>query len=120
MKRSPEETALLIALLFKRSGQKRGRVSGNTIRRLGRRQYLRMAFLRALEEQLDDFGFVLLELERGGFGIIPISALDGAPAITAKKYLADDLARLKRGKVDFDDIRSELELDAKDSDDTDE
>lgn len=49
-----------------------------------------------------------------------ISALDGAPAITAKKYLADDLARLKRGKVDFEDIRRELELDGEESDDTDE
>ncbi len=120
MKRSPEETALLISLLFKRSGQKRGRLSGNTIRLLSKRQYLRVAFLHALQEQLDDFGFVLLELERGGFGIIPISALDGAPAITAKKYLAGDLTGLKRGKIDFEDIRRDLELDAEESNDTDE
>jgi len=39
----------------------------------------------------------MVELGRGGFGLIPISALDGAPPILAKNYLSDDLKQLRQG-----------------------
>jgi hypothetical protein len=35
--------------------------------------------------------------------------LDGAPAITVKRLLSDDLRRLKQGKIDIDDLRGELD-----------
>lgn len=106
--RSPQETALLVALLLKKSGQKRARVSTETIRRLSQRKQLRGAFIELLEKYLDVLGLILIEIERGGYGLIPSSALEGAPAITAKKYLADVLDRLRRGEIDFDDIQNEI------------
>lgn len=102
--RTSEETALLIVLLFRRSGQKRARISVDTLRRLSKRRHIRSAFLGKVEESLDDLGLILVELERGGYGLLPLSALDGAPPITAKRYLQDEL----RGAIDFEAIRKEL------------
>ena len=111
MIRTAEETALLIALLLKRSEQKRARISVATIRRLSKRKHIRGAFVEMLGAQLDSLGVILVELDRGGFGLIPSSLLDGAPAITAKKYLTTDLGKLRQGSTDFDDIRKELDED---------
>jgi hypothetical protein len=109
MKRSAEQTALLVAVLLKRSEHRRARVSDKTIRRLAKRRTLRDAFKERLRAELDDIGIHLVELERGGFGVIPINALDGAPAITAKKYLPDDLKRLRNGDDKlFDKLRNEI------------
>ena len=109
--RTVDETALLIALLLKRSEQRRARLSENTIRRLSKRKHLRGAFIEMLDMHLDALGIVLVELDRGGYGLIPSSVLDGAPAITAKKYLLQDLGQLKSGLLSFDQIRDELDVD---------
>jgi hypothetical protein len=113
MKRSTERTALLVGLLLKRSGQRRARISENTIRVLSRRKTLRDAFKERLRSELDDIGIHLVQLERGGFGVIPINALDGAPAITAKKYLADELKALKKNDDDalFKKLQKEVDED---------
>jgi hypothetical protein len=55
-----------------------------------------VAFLESLNRALDDLGIHMIELERGGFGLIPISALDGAQAILAKNYISDDLKELRQ------------------------
>jgi len=122
MKRTTEQTAVLVALLLKRSGQKRARLSENTIRVLSRRRTLRDAFKERLRSELDDIGIHLVQLERGGFGIIPINALDGAPAITAKKYLADDLKKLKKSDDDafFGKLRREVDEDTEEGDEGEE
>lgn len=119
MIRTPEETALLVALLLKRSEQKRARISVATIRRLSKRKHIRGAFVEMLDAQLDSLGVILVELDRGGFGLIPSNLLDGAPAITAKKYLSSDLADLRKGAISFDDIREELDDDVGLDDDDD-
>src|ERR1700722_17204965 len=97
MKRTIEQTAILLALLLKRAEAKRARVSEKTIRVLSKRRTLRVAFLTELVAALDDLGVHMVELERGGVGLIPISALDGAPAILAKNYLSEDLKQLRQG-----------------------
>ena len=109
--RTPEETALLIALLLKRSEQTRARISEATIRKLSGRRHIRSAFVSMLLQHLDDLGLNMSELSRGGYGVIKASVLEGAPAVTAKKYL-------DQGKIDFDDVREELheELDSPDDD----
>jgi len=111
MIRTAEETALLIALLLKRSEQKRARVSVATIRRLSKRKHIRGAFIDMLRGQLDSLGVILVELDRGGYGLIPSNVLDGAPAITAKKYLSEDLKQIARNEKSFDGIREELDDD---------
>lgn len=109
MKRTAEQTALLIALLLKRGGGTRARVSENTIRKVAKRRHLRWAFKDQLTKELDDLGLLLVEIDRGGFGLQRYSALDGAPALTAKRYLADDLKRVERDDKFFDSIRREIE-----------
>jgi hypothetical protein len=118
MKRSTERTAVLVATLLKRSGHRRARISENTIRVLSKRRTLRDSFKERLRAELDDIGIHLVQLGRGGFGIIPIDALDGAPAITAKKYMADELRKLKKGDDDafFEKLRNEVDEDTDESD----
>ena len=106
--RTAEETALLVALLFKRAGQRQARLSVDTIRCLSKRSHIRNAFVSMLAEHLDDLGLVLMEIDGGGFGVIASSALLEAPAVTAKEHLKQDLDRLKQGEIDFNDIRYEL------------
>jgi len=122
MKRTAEQTAVLVALILKRSGQKRARVSENTIRVLSKRRTLRDAFKERLRSELDDIGIHLVQLERGGFGIIPINALDGAPTITAKKYLADDLKKLSKSDdaALFAKLRKEVDEDTDEGDESEE
>lgn len=59
---------------------------------------------------MDDLGIHFVQLERGGFGLIPVRALDGAPAITAKKDLMDEVRKLKKGVnyVFFERLRNEI------------
>lgn len=65
-----------------------------------------------LEAHLNDLGLILVELDRGGYGIMGSSALEGAPALTAKKYLHVHLEKLRQERMSFDDIRQGLEEDA--------
>lgn len=111
--RTAEETALLVALLFQRSGLKRARVTAKTIRLLGKRKRVRNAFVELLDEYLDGYGLVMIELDRGGYGILPTSALDGAPVIQAKKFLAGELSQMRKNEeLAFKKIRQELSIDS--------
>jgi len=109
--RTPAETALLIALLLKRSGQERARISTETLRNLSARRHIRGAFVHLLIKHLNYLGLILIEIDRGGYGLISSNALHTAPAISTRKYLLDDLDRLREGNMDFNDIRAELESD---------
>ena len=109
--RSPEDTAVLVAVLFKRSGQKRARVSVKTIRRVSARERVHRAFVDMVSGYLNDFGLTLVELDRGGYGLIPSSSLDGAPTITVKRFLSEDLKKLKAGKIKMKRFRLEIEAD---------
>ena len=106
-----EETALLVARLFNKSGQKRARLSEQTIRRLSRRRCLRHVFIRMLEDHLNDLGLVLVQLDRGGYGLIPAANLEGAPTITVKKYMRDELPKWRK-PGGFGKLRAELVQDA--------
>jgi hypothetical protein len=123
MKQTTERTAVLVAALLKRSGQRRARISESTIRVLSKRKTLRDAFKERLRSELDDLGIHLVQLERGGFGVIPIRALNGAPAITAKRYLGDELKKLRKESDDdalFGKLRDEVDEDADEGDENDE
>jgi hypothetical protein len=114
--RTAEETALLLALLIKRSGETRIRVSDKTVRRVAQRSYIRTAFLSMLSQHLQDLGLNMTELERGGYGLIRASVLEGAPAATAKNYLGDVLSQLKKSPSHIEKIRAEIEGDVGSSD----
>jgi hypothetical protein len=114
MPRTIEQTALLITLLFRKSKAKRARVSERTIRVLSKRTNLRTAFLDSLNRALDDLGIHMIELERGGFGLIPVSALDGAEPILAKDHISDHLKSIRQkeksgqAEKEFARIRAEI------------
>jgi len=107
--RTAEEAALLLALLLTRSEQTRARVSEKTIRKVSGRRHIRSAFVGMLMDHLADLGINMSELERGGYGLLRSSVLEGAPAITAKTHLADKLKGRK--PINFDDIRKEVAAD---------
>jgi hypothetical protein len=109
--RTADQAAILIAILLKRSGMKRARISEATIRRLSRRRHLRRSFLGMLEAHVTDYGITMSELDTGGYGLIPSAALSGAPAISAKKYMIEDLEKLKKNNAHWDRMRAELETD---------
>ena len=114
---SCSETALLLALLFKRANLRRARVSSATIRKLSGRTMLRAPFVADLRSALDELGLVLVEVDRGGYALIPWQALNGSPPITAKKYLSDVVGS---GDIDFDHVKQELGYgDSEEEDDND-
>ncbi len=49
-----------------------------------------------------DWDWVLVELYSGGFGALPSKSLEGAKAVSAKRYFTDEQRRsLKRGMLDL-------------------
>ncbi len=99
MYQTAERTALLLALLYERSGKARIRLSTKTFMLVSGRRNKRSAFVRAVRGELESLvGLALLELggNRGGFAMLRISALDGAPTVQAKTLLPrsdrDDLS----------------------------
>jgi len=121
MRPNAEQTAVLIATLLHRSGERRARISERTVRILSRRRPLRDVFKEKLRDELDDLGIHFVQLERGGFGLIPAKALDGAPAITAKKYLSAEVTKLKKADHRFfERVRSEVTNDSVEGDEHDE
>ena len=113
MYRSARHTALLIALLLKRSGKRAIRVSERTFKKLGDRDRIRSAFVVEVQLEAMSLGVILAELNRGGFGATWASPLEGAPSVTAKTLipLAD------RNRLDENAILKELDLKADDDDD---
>jgi hypothetical protein len=112
MRRSPDETAVLIALLMLRSEQKRARISEKTIRKLAKRRRLRVAFLSMLRQHLEDRALLMIELDDGSWGLMPSRGLQGAPTILAKTLLVDDLEKLKSDPESaWKEFRDALEAD---------
>lgn len=110
MRHTPYQTALVLALLFSRSSGSRARFSDLTLRKVSRRKKLRSAFLTDVRDELDDLGFAFLEIDRG-YAIVPMAALNGAPAVTAKKFMPE----FGKGKpIDFTEIEKELGIDDED------
>lgn len=107
---SPKQAALLIALVLKRAGKTRARMSEKTVKLICGRSILRDAFLHDLRRWLEDFGVLLVRLERGGFALAAISALEGAPPILAKDYIAKERKAFKSGKFDEQAVLTELGL----------
>ena len=103
---SPTRVALTLAVMLKRSGKTRARVSDKTFRLVSRRTNLRGAFVTSVREWLEDFGVFATELDRGGFALVAISALDGAPPITAKQLLPAP----ERKKITDEALLAELDL----------
>ena len=108
--RTAREAAILLAVLFKRSGQKRGRLSERTIKLAGDRLRLKGAYFEAVQEHLAQFSLILIDLPNGGFGLWPLSTFTGAPAITFKRVMWDDIVKLRKDPDYILTLADELEV----------
>lgn len=79
--------ALRLAVLLKRSGKARVRVSERTLKILSQRRILRDAFMIEVRDGLDDLGVVIVRIERGGFALIETSSLEGATPALVKNLM---------------------------------
>ncbi len=110
MKISAHQTALLLVLMFNRSGLKRARLTTKTITRISGRAVLRSHFMMQLQAELDDLDMIFFETGRG-FGLIRCSLLDGAMVLSEQRWVADELADIAvDADYDFGDIKEELGL----------
>ena len=96
--------ALNVAVLLKRSGKTRARISDKTIRLFSKRKKLHDVFRIDVRRALEDLGVMAIPLDRGGYAVIAGSALEGAPPITAKQYMSD------RKTLTEDDLWDALDL----------
>jgi hypothetical protein len=102
MRHTADETACLLAVILNRSGHNRARVSVRTIKFLAKRKTLRSAFASELKDALLDYGWVLVEIETGGFGAEKAKLLEAAKPVTAKRWLDDEIRRALRRREEID------------------
>jgi len=112
--RDAKDAALLLAVIFKRSGVPRARISEKTLKLVGNRKKLKGAFVERIKEDLSDLGIVFIELETGGYGLMPSKALEAARAITAKKWLTEEELDLLKNGMPLDIHKLWRELDDED------
>ena len=94
--RTYEHTALILAAYLKAFGKPRLRISGETFRKISGRSTVKSALISHVRDWLEDYGVTIFELSRGGYALVAVSALEGAP--TAR--LNDMLPNWKRLSVD--------------------
>ena len=106
---SATQTALLIALLMKRSKSHRGQISDATLRFLSKRILVSLTFVKALTVALDDLGIALIQTA-GGFALIYVKSLNGAPSLTPQLFLKENPPpMLTNSQFDFGKILEDLE-----------
>ena len=113
----PKEVALLMAVMLKRAEKTRARVSEKTVKTMAGRSALRDAFVFELRQSLEDYGVLLVRLDRGGFALVAISALEGAPTVVAKEHVSEERRALREGTLDTRAMLEELGLSADAEDD---
>lgn len=110
VRRTANETALLIILLFKESELNRIRISQKTLKFLARRKKLRTVFVTSVIGELAEYDIGMVELGSGAFGIFRYRSLESAKAATAARYLPRWIEAIKgKDTLDFDDIEEEIE-----------
>ena len=103
MKRTVEQTALLLAVILNRSRQTRARISTKTIKALANRQHMRCMFVKELIDTLADrHDWILVELASGGFGAVLARTLEAERPVMTHKFLTEDESQgLQTGDIDW-------------------
>jgi hypothetical protein len=86
---STETVALRLAVMLKRLNKARARVSEKTFRIVSGRKTFREAFIVGVRDAAEDVGVLFVRLDRGGFALIAISSLEGAPPAQVKNLMPD-------------------------------
>ena len=120
--RSTVDTVTLMRLVMHRAGQTRGRISRKTVSRLAGRQRLRASYLAQLIDVGLEEGLLIVELNTGAFGIMPVSSLAGAKTIVAKNVLSEEERKaITKDTIDMDAVSEELgDIDEENDDEEDE
>ena len=107
--RTAEESAVILSIMLTRANVTRARISDKTIKLVSGRVQLKESFRIALNCDIEEYGFTIINLHSGGQAIIKISALDAAKSFTARSLLTDEeIKGLKKGTLDLDLFREEL------------
>jgi hypothetical protein len=116
--RTPQQTALLLAVILQRSGQNRARISKATIRLLANRdRNVRDALVDLVNDPLGEYGWVLVPRDIGSYSAMRTKLLDAAKAVTAKRWLtAEERRELKNDTIDWSALETEVEEPAKEED----
>lgn len=115
---SSEGTALLIATMLHRSERTRARISDQTLRVVSRRSTLRVAFRTEVVEWAEEFGVIMYPLERGGYGLLKATSLEGAPPLRSNQLIAAELRAFRTTQVlDQDALYTELGLQEEEAED---
>ena len=104
----PRLVALLLAVMMSRAGKTRARISEKTIRVIASRTILRDAFIGSVRVWLEEFGVQMVRLQRGGFALVSIDALEGAPVILARNFISKERYEMLRGDLDEKALCDEL------------
>ena len=108
-------------LMLHRAGQTRARLSRKTVTRLAGRKRLRAGYLAQLIDVGLEEGLLIVELDIGAFGVMPVSSLVGAKTIVAKNVLSVEERRaVSRDTIDMDAVAEELGDTEDDEDDVEE
>jgi hypothetical protein len=109
-RRSVEETAVILAVIFKRSGLGEARMGDPTIRMVSGRKRLEGSFRQNLKDELGEYGLEIVRFDAGDQALIRVSALEAASALTAAKTLTpEEMEALRAGdSLDLKQLLNEL------------
>lgn len=115
---SSEDAALLIATMLHRSGKTRARISDQTLKVISKRKRLKTAFRTEVVEWAEEFGVIMYPLDRGGYGLLSASSMEGAPPLRSGAYISAELSAYKKtGTIDHNALYVELGFEVEEEDD---
>ncbi|NLR72900.1 hypothetical protein HGI47_18655 [Novosphingobium sp. ERN07] len=79
--------ALIIAACVAESGKTRLRISKAQFRRISGRSQVKRGLITNVRDWLEDFGVAMFENSRGGYALVSIESLEGAPPIKLNALL---------------------------------
>lgn len=109
-RRTVEETAVILAVILKRSGLDEARISDQTIRLVSGRKRLEGSFRQNLKDELVEYGLEIVRFDNGDQALVRVSALEAANAVTASNTLKpEEMERIRAGDpVDLKQLLNEL------------
>jgi hypothetical protein len=116
-RRSVEETAVILAVIFKRSGLGEARMSDQTIRMVSGRKRLEGSFRQNLKDELGEYGLEIVRFDAGDQALIRVSALEAASTVTATETLKlEEMEAIRAGdSLDLKQLLNELGEDGQDT-----
>ncbi len=105
------DTAVLLAVMMRRSGRTCARVSEETMKLISMRERLNAVFVTNLTHELAERGWSLSEIGTADFGLVRTETLEAARAVTVKKWFTEDERRaMQHGDENWGQLYEEAEI----------